>query len=194
MSDLLYPHKVSGDKYNEEVLGFIPLLTYTVAHKPGEPMAVVFETASTPRAKAVVKAKIPAPYYQHLDRLLWRYYLWYRIYKVLCLNSRTTQCLHVHAISMLQHMLVLMDKVVEQLLLGCIALGDDLAEDSRFRYFDFYLATEMIVGYHDPLTVDVWRSKAEHRELDLERIDPFDLGRSRREIRKCGVGTNLMSP
>jgi hypothetical protein len=67
MSDLLYPHKVTGDKYNEQVLGFIPLSIYTVAHMPGDTTAIVFETASTPRAKPVIKTRIPVPYYQHLD-------------------------------------------------------------------------------------------------------------------------------
>lgn len=178
MSDLFYPQTVSGDKYNEEVLHFITLLTYNVEHEPGKPLAVVFQTASGPREKPTVKAKIPAAYYKHLDRLLWKYYLFCRIYKVLHLGAKSKSSLLPAGVGLLQRMLVLMDTVVEQLLLGCVAKGKELSSDSRFPLFDFYLTTEFVVGHHDPPTVEAWRRKPENRHLDLERIDPFQLGTS----------------
>ena len=177
MSDIFYPRNVSGDKYNEAILDFIPMLTYTVAHAHGDPMAVVFETKSTPRAKAVIKAKIPAQYYEHLDCFLWRYYMFYQVYKVLHLGAKSS--LLPSGVGLLQRMLVMLDTVVEQLLLRCIALGEHLTPDCRVNWFDFYLTTEFVVGYHDPPTVEGWRRRPENRDLDLERIDPFQLGRFR---------------
>lgn len=173
MSDLLYPRNVSQDKYNREVLEFIPMLTYTVEHTPGETMAVVYETETASNEERTLKTRIPATYYEHLQRFLWQYYMWYGVYRSLHLKSKL---LSTTSISLFQHMLVLMDAVVEQLLLGCIALGKDLSEDSRIDYFDYYLTTEFVVGRHQPPIVEEWRRKVENRDLDLERIDPFRLG------------------
>ncbi|KIK81289.1 hypothetical protein PAXRUDRAFT_15309 [Paxillus rubicundulus Ve08.2h10] len=64
MSDLFYPTKVSGDKYNIVILEFIPQLRYTVKNKPGQPMATIHE-ASPPSAMPTFKTKIPAAYYLH---------------------------------------------------------------------------------------------------------------------------------
>lgn len=73
-------------------------------------------------------------------------------------------------------MLVLMDTVIEQLLLGCLRLGLNLKEDSRIPLFDMYLATEFVVGFHDPTHVNAWRIRPENVRLDLESMDPFTLG------------------
>lgn len=177
MSDLLYPADgVPENKYAAVVLEFIPQLLYTVEYTPGEPMAVVWERASTPGSKPTVKTQIPSNYYCHLRRFLWRFYMFYNLYKVLHLGH--TKVLLPIGIELLQRTLVMMDSVVEQLLLGCIALGHELSEHSRFYLFDLYLTTEFVVGYHDPGRVDAWRKNPHNRDLDLERINPHELGRS----------------
>lgn len=174
MSDLFYPSEGSTNKYNSCILEFIPQLLYTVHHTPGEPMAVVMETPSTDGAETSVKTMIPAAYYRHVERFLWRFYSLYTIYEELHLQRQ--KVLLPAGITLFQRMLLLMDMVIEQLLLSCFNLGTDLKEDSRVLFFDMYLTTEFVVGFHDPGSVDAWRIRPENRHLDLERIDPFKLG------------------
>lgn len=177
MSDLFWCRNVSIDPHNSAVLQFIPMLTYTVECTPGEPFAMVYETMSTRGAKPQLKTRIPAAYYNHLKRFLWRYYMMYKVYDVLHLRTNPSNLL-VTGVGILQRTLVLLDTVVEQLLLGCKGLGEHLSETTRIHYFDLYLTTEFVVGSHDPKNVEAWRREEAHTDLDLERIDPFTLGES----------------
>ncbi|KAH0826853.1 hypothetical protein J3R83DRAFT_4389 [Lanmaoa asiatica] len=176
MSDLHYPPSVLGDKYASAVLDFIPQLIYSVQYKPDEQIAVVLQKAPGRGLQPTVKTRIPAWYYDHVKRFLWRFYMLYAVYKTLHLHPGSAKrVLLPSGVDFLQRMLVLMDCVVEQLLITCMDLGDNLTEKCRVFSFDLYLSTEFIVGYHDPCHVDAWRKRPEHRDIDLESMFPMVL-------------------
>ncbi|KIK73986.1 hypothetical protein PAXRUDRAFT_20322 [Paxillus rubicundulus Ve08.2h10] len=75
----------------------------------------------------------------------------------------------------LQWMQVMLVIVIEQLVMGCVALGENITPDTRIPYFNYYLATEFVVGCHNPTSIDAWRRKPENEDLDLEQIHPDTL-------------------
>ncbi|KIK72910.1 hypothetical protein PAXRUDRAFT_21444 [Paxillus rubicundulus Ve08.2h10] len=174
MSNLFYPAKVSGDKYNLVILEFIPQLRYTVKHEPGQPMATIHE-ASPPSATPTFKTKIPAAYYLYVQHFLWWYYLLTTLYQKFHNCAMVSRILTTTATRFLQWMQVMLDIVIEQLVMGCVALGENITPDTRIPYFNYYLATEFVVGCHDPTSVDAWRRKPENKDLNLERIHPDTL-------------------
>ncbi|KAH0834043.1 hypothetical protein J3R83DRAFT_11303, partial [Lanmaoa asiatica] len=67
-------------------------------------------------------------------------------------------------------MLILIDCVVKQLLITCMNLGDNLIEKCRVFFFNLYLSTEFIIGYHDPGNIDTWHKRLEYHDVDLESV------------------------
>ena len=173
MSDLFYPDITASNKYCVAILAFIPKLRYSVSVHADEPMGLLF-VADPPSSSPRMKCKFPRHYVPHLERFLWRYYLFSGLYEHFHLKKPQ---LNRIGIGFLERMLVMMDTVVEQLVMACSRVGDKLSPDLRVEYFDYYLATEFIVGRHDPDSVDAWRRNPNNLLFDLERIEPDSLGK-----------------
>ncbi|KIK73131.1 hypothetical protein PAXRUDRAFT_21195 [Paxillus rubicundulus Ve08.2h10] len=137
-------------------------------------MATIHE-ASPPSATLTFKTKIPAAYYLHVQRFLWPYYLLTTLYQKFHNCAMVSRILTTAAAGFLQRMQVMLDIVIEQLVMGCVALGENITPDTRIPYFNYYLVTEFVVGRHDPTSVDAWRRNPENKDLDLERIHPDTL-------------------
>ncbi|KAF9235429.1 hypothetical protein BU15DRAFT_64876 [Melanogaster broomeanus] len=174
MSDLFYPQTVSGDQYNIAILDYVPQLKYSISHEPNTPMAVVYE-ALPPTANPTFKTEVPSSYYEHLRRFLWRYYLFSVLINKFNTGSTKKRIVLPAVATFLQKMVVMMDTVVEQLIMGCMEKGQELDPELRCQYFDDYLVTEFVVGRHDPESVEAWRRKPVNRIYDLEWINPDRL-------------------
>jgi hypothetical protein len=173
MSDLFYPAIITGNKYYAAILTYIPLLRYTISAPANDRTAVLY-SAMPPSSPATVRCRFPRHYLPHLERFLWRYYLFFGLYDEFHIKRKVMNAIGV---GIMERMLVMLDTVLEQLVLTCEALGDDVDPDTRVPYFDAYLVTEFIVGRHDPRSVDAWRENPDHTDLDLERIGPHELGK-----------------
>ncbi|KAF9232094.1 hypothetical protein BU15DRAFT_67768 [Melanogaster broomeanus] len=174
MSDLFYPKTVSGDQYNIAILDYVPQLKYSISHEPNTPMAVIYE-ALPPTANPTFKTEVPSSYYEHLRRFLWRYYLFSVLINKFNTGNTKKRVVLPAVATFLQEMVVMMDTVVEQLIMGCMEKGQELVPELRCQYFDDYLVTEFIVGRHDPESVEAWRRKPVNRIYDLEWINPDKL-------------------
>lgn len=174
MSDLFYPETISGNKYNTSILTFIPELRYSVSVRGNEPVGLLYE-AMPPSATPTIRCKFPRHYVPHLERFLWRYYLFFALYDFFHLKRKQLNRL---GLGFLQRMLVMMDTVLEQFVIAYSSLGDQHDHKTRIAYFDYYLVTEYVVGRHDPERVNTWRGHPNHIDIDLERIAPESLGKS----------------
>lgn len=168
MSDLFYPQAVASNKCNT-ILTFIPASRYSVSVRADEPMGLLLE-ATPPSTEPSIKCRFPRHYVPHLERFLWRYYLFYGLYEYFHVKQQSK--LNQFGIGFFQRMLVMMNAVLGQLVTTC-----SKNPNSRSTYFDDYLVTEFIVGCHDPQSVDAWRKNPYHVNLDLERIPPDFLGK-----------------
>jgi hypothetical protein len=174
MSDLFYPSEGSKSRYNTFILKSIPQHLYAVRHTPGVPVALVVQTPSRSGGAMAVETKIPVAYHKHVQRFLWRFSLLYTLYMDFQRGPR--KATPPRSKAFLERMLVLMDTIIKRLLHRCLKLGHDLTKHSRIPSFDAYLATEFVVGFHDPPHVDAWRIQPENLHFELERMDPFKLG------------------
>ena len=172
MSDLLYPEIVAGNEFNVAILTFIPQLRYTIATQDKTHMATLYQ-AMPPSAPPTFKCKFPAHYFHHLERFLWRYYLFSALYEHSHLERKE---LTRTGAGFVERLLILLDTVLEQLVMSCANLDVDMHPGTRIAFFDDYLVTEYIVGRHDPASVDAWRRNPDNVDLDLESIGPDELG------------------
>lgn len=172
MSDLFYPKKIIGNKYDIAIVGYIPKHHHSISHTPGESTGSVY-VVKPPSATPVFKTKIPTHYVLHLQRLLWRHRLFVELY---IRFHKSHKRLNHKAIGFFQCMLIMMDTVIEQLLIGFSRPGMTLNANNRIPNFDVYLVTLFVVGRHDPESVYFWRRYPGNWNYDLERINPDDLG------------------
>lgn len=172
MSDLLFPEIVAGNKYYAAILLYIPLLRYTVFAPANEQLGILFG-AMPANSQPTVKCRFPRYYIPHLERFLWRYYMFFGVYDEFHLKRKQMTSV---GLGFMQRMLVMLDTVLEQLVVTCEKRTNGMDPNMRVPYFDDYLVTEYIVGRHDHQSVDAWRRNQDNVDLDLERISPHELG------------------
>lgn len=173
MSDLRCAASNPEDKYGSAILEFVTMLRYTAdsKHTHGKLATVYVKEQRKPKR---IHVQIPAAYYEHMKRFLWRYYLLSALYETW--GSGPNKVTLPEGTTFLATMVIMMDTVVEQLHMQCQGCGKNVPHDLRCTLFDIYLTTEFIVGRHDGHSVDQWRRAPENIDRDLEQIDPFTLG------------------
>lgn len=129
-------------------------------------------------------AFIPAFYYNHLLRFLWKYYLFIKLYTKF--KNRKSEH-YTHFYPTLGLMIVHLDNVIESLIRPCQDFSQDFLGSFRSANFNEYLITEFLISSHDPLSVNRFRSRC---PVNIERMSLDNLGARKQRISSANTNVN----